>query len=257
MVDWGIGRYELMAADLDPAAEVVVERAAVRSGERALDLGCGTGNAALKLARDGAHVTAVDPSTRLLEVTRQRADEAGASVDVRQGDAAAIPLADESVDLIVSVFAVFLAPDPIAAVAEMKRVLAPGGRILLTAWIPGVGIGKAYAALGPVLAAATGTAPAERFPWHDVETLDTLAKPHGLAVTLEELEISFTGESPESQVDLDAENHPVWLDTRAQLRAAGADENLAREAALTALREINEDPSGFRATSHYVIATLL
>ena len=55
---------------------------------------------------------------------------------------------------------------------------------------------------------------------------------------------------------MDAENHPVWLDTLDQLRAAGTDDRLAREAALAAMREINEDPSAFRATSHYVIATM-
>jgi SAM-dependent methyltransferase len=255
-LDWGIGRYELMAADLAPAAEVVVQRAGVRAGERALDLGCGTGNAAIELARAGAVVTAVDPSPRLLEVAGQRATAAGVAIDPRPGEAAAIPLDDGSADLIVSVFAVFLAPDPAAAIAEMRRVLAPGGRILLTAWVPGVGIGKAYAALGPVLAAATGAAPPERFPWHDLATLEQLADPHGLSVSVEQLALTFAAASPEAQVELDAENHPVWLDAIAQLRAAGADESVAKDAALAALRDINEDPAGFRATSHYVIATL-
>ena len=255
-IDWGVGRYELMAKDLAPAAEVVVNRAAVQPGERALDLGCGTGNAALGLAQSGATVTAVDPASRLIGVTRERADAAGLTIDVRQGEAASIPLDDDSADLIVSVFAVFLAPDPEAAIAEMRRVLAPGGRILLTAWVPGVGIGKAYAALGPVVAAATGAPPPPRFPWHDLATLRGLAEPHGLAVSVEELTITFVGESPEAQVEMDAENHPVWLDTLDQLRAAGTDDRLAREAALAAMREINEDPSAFRATSHYVIATM-
>ncbi|HVT22104.1 MAG TPA: class I SAM-dependent methyltransferase [Mycobacteriales bacterium] len=255
-VDWGTGRYELIAADLAPAAAVVVDRARVRPGERALDLGCGSGNAALELARAGATVTAVDPAVRLLEVTSERARSAGVIIDVRRGDAASIPLPDGSVDLIVSVFAVFLAPDPTAAVAEMARVLAPGGRMLLTAWVPGAGIGKAYAALGPVVAAATGIEPAERFPWHDTATLEALAQPHGLSVAVEQRSITFSAESPEAQVQLDTEHHPVWLDTIAQLAAAGADAAVARDAALNALHEVNEDPSAFRATSHYVIATL-
>jgi len=255
-LDWGIGQYELMAADLEPVSEIVVQRATVRAGERALDLGCGTGNASVQLARAGAVVTAVDPSTRLLDVTRERVSAAGLNVDIRLGEAAAIPLDDDSADLIVSVFAAIFAPDPAAAMADMSRVLAPGGRILLTAWIPGVGIGKAYAALGPVVAAATGAPPQERYAWHDLATVSELAKPYGLTVSSEEHTIAFTGESPEAQVAIDAENHPVWIDTREQLRAAGADECVAFDAALAALHEINEDPAAFRATSHYVIVTL-
>ena len=72
-VDWGLGRYEETAAALEPVAGIVVDHADVKPGERALDLGCGTGNAAMALARAGAIVTAVDPAARLLEVTRSRA----------------------------------------------------------------------------------------------------------------------------------------------------------------------------------------
>lgn len=257
MVDWGIGRYEETAKDLEPVAETIVQRAAVRVGERALDLGCGTGNAAIELARAGAEVVAVEPSTRLLDVARDRAAAQGLSVDVRQGEAAAIPLDDASVDLIVSVFAVIFAPDEAAAMTEMKRVLAPGGRILLTAWVPGVGVGKAYAALGPALLAATGAPPPPPpFAWHEAATLAALAGKHGLAVSTEELAIVFNADSPEAYVERDATTHPMWLDGFARLREVGAGEDVLRAPAIAALREVNEDPSAFRTTSRYVIATL-
>ncbi|MGN6473912.1 MAG: class I SAM-dependent methyltransferase [Mycobacteriales bacterium] len=256
-VDWGIGRYEETAKALEPVADLVVERAVVRPGERALDLGCGTGNVAIRLARAGAKVVAVDPSARLVGVARERAAADRLGIDVRQGEAAAIPLDDESAELVVSVFAVIFAPDASAAVAEMKRVLAPGGRIILTAWVPGVGVGKAYAALGPAVIAATGaTPPPPPFAWHDLATLSSLAAQFGLTTTMEEQPIVFTADSPEAYVELDATTHPMWLDGFAQLREAGAGEEVMRAPAVAALREVNEDPTAFRTTSRYVIATL-
>jgi SAM-dependent methyltransferase len=189
-------------------------------------------------------------------VARDRAAAAGHTIDVRQGEGAAIPLDDGSVDLIVSVFAVIFAPDPPAVVAEMKRVLAPGGRILLTAWVPGVGLGLAYAVLGPSLAAATGApTPPPPFAWHDQAALSELTQPHGLTVSTEELSIAFTADSPEAFVERDATTHPMWLDGFAQLRAVGASEDVMRAPAIDALHKANEDPSAFRTTSRYVIAT--
>ena len=55
-LDWGLGRYESTAEQLMPAARVVVDSAALRPGERVVDLGCGTGNAALLAAACGAQV---------------------------------------------------------------------------------------------------------------------------------------------------------------------------------------------------------
>jgi SAM-dependent methyltransferase len=256
-LDWGIGRYEETARGLEPVAATVVDRAGVQPGERALDLGCGTGNVSLELARAGAIVTAIDPASRLVDVTRDRLSAAGLAVDARLGEAAAIPLDAGSLDLVVSVFAVIFAPDPSAAVAEMARVRAGNGRILLTAWVPGYGMSQAYAALGAAAARASGAdAPPPRFAWHDPAVLTPLAEAHGLTISVEELELTFTADSPEAQVDLDATNHPMWLDALATLRSGGGDEAAVREQVLASLRQVNESTQGFSTTSRYVIATL-
>lgn len=136
-VDWGVGHYEQTASQLLPAAELLVEQAAPLAGTRVVDVGCGTGNAALLAAARGARVTGVDPALRLLEVARRRAAAAALEVTFLTGEAAALPLPDNSADVVLSVFGVIFAPDPQAAAAELARVTAHDGRILLTAWIPG------------------------------------------------------------------------------------------------------------------------
>src|SRR5436305_15136046 len=110
-LDWSLGRYERTAGQLLPAARLVVERAAPAAGDRVVDVGCGTGNAALLAAERGARVTGVDPATRLLEVARERAAARGLDADFATGDAAHLPVGDGEADVVLSVFGVIFAPD--------------------------------------------------------------------------------------------------------------------------------------------------
>src|SRR5215217_3635803 len=123
--DWGVGRYEDTAAQLEPAARVVVDYAAPTAGEHVVDVGCGTGNAALLAAERGARVTGVDPSARLLEVASERAVARDLKAQFVEGEAAGLPIADGDADVVLSVFGVIFASDPRGAVAEMVRVTAP------------------------------------------------------------------------------------------------------------------------------------
>jgi len=124
-LDWSLGRYERIAEQFLPAARVLVESAAPGPGERVVDVGCGTGNAALLAAALGARVIGVDPASRLLEVAREDAAARGLDAEFAVGDAAELPLDDGSADLVVSVFGVIFAPDAAAAVAELARVTPP------------------------------------------------------------------------------------------------------------------------------------
>lgn len=135
-LDWSVGRYEQTAEQLLPAARVAVEHAAPIKGEHVVDVGCGTGNAALLAAAQGARVTGVDPAKRLLEVARELAKERKLDATFVSGEAAALPLRDGEADVVLSVFGVIFAPDPGAAATELTRVARPAGRIILTAWIP-------------------------------------------------------------------------------------------------------------------------
>jgi ubiquinone/menaquinone biosynthesis C-methylase UbiE len=255
MLDWGLGRYEHTAAQLLPAAVAVIEAAAPASGERVVDVGCGTGNAALLAAARGARVTGVDPAQRLLEVARAEAATRGLDATFVQGEAAAIPLDDASANLLVSVFAVIFALDARAAAAEMARVVAPGGRMVLSGWLPQGAMFEATRAgrdaIGRAVGGPDGAPP---FPWHDRVALADLLAPHGFEVAIDLRRLAFTAPSVREFLDAEMANHPLSVAGRAILEPRGE-----AQAVYETMREVfeaaNEDPSAFRATSDYVVAT--
>jgi SAM-dependent methyltransferase len=256
-IDWSIGHYETTAEQLLPAAREVVEVAGVRPGERVLDVGCGTGNAALLAAARGARVTAVDPAARLLDVGRARAAAEGHEVEFLVGEAAALPVADGGFDVVLSVFAAIFAPDPEAALRDMTRVLAPDGRLVLSAWMPGGAISRMGQVAGQAVRAAVGAPSAPPpFPWHDTDAVVGLASPLGLSVEAAERTLVFTADSPEAYLDAESTNHPVAVTNGRLLADHGWDEADYRAQLVRVLREDNEDPAAFRATSRYVIWTM-
>ena len=247
-VDWGDGDYARTAALLAPAAEVLVASAGPGPGDRVLDVGCGTGNAALAAAFRGARVTAVDPSERLVAVARERAAEAGGGVEALVAEAEDLPFADAVFDVVISSFAVIFAPDPAAAVGEMVRVARHGGTVALSTWLPG----GAIVASSKALRSASPPGPEPLPHWDDPEWVAGLMRDAGAdEVAVERHRISFTADSPEAWYAEQEDHHPAWRATRMEIGEeawAGV-----RERSLAALREGNEDPSGFRATSEYAI----
>jgi ubiquinone/menaquinone biosynthesis C-methylase UbiE len=133
---WGAGEYALMAQALEPASALAVDAVNVSAGERVIDVGTGTGNAALLAAARGAQALGIDSEPALLALARQRTS---ASLDVRwvEGDAEALPVSDEYADVVLSIFGAMYAADHAAAARELVRVLAAHGRLALTAWTQG------------------------------------------------------------------------------------------------------------------------
>ncbi len=105
------------------------EVVAAASG-RVLEVGVGSGLNFPLYGKQVEVVFGIDPSPRLLAMARQRAAAAGIRADLLLGSAAAIPLADNTVDTIVMTWTLCSIPDPQVALREMRRVLKPDGKLL-------------------------------------------------------------------------------------------------------------------------------
>lgn len=191
---WGVGDYPLMARQLEPAALAAVQAAAIAPGDRVLDVATGTGNAALLAAnRVGGQVVGIDFEPALLQLAEQRARDAGRQVRWLQGDLEALPVPDNSADVVLSAFGVMYAADHPAAAQELARVAAPHARVTLAAWTPG----STLPAMGQVLSSYLPPPPRSSGPpsrWGDAEALRALLDDCGLhlaAASHHELVLTF------------------------------------------------------------------
>jgi SAM-dependent methyltransferase len=149
---WGAGDYaEIARRQLWPVGERIVNRASIRPGERVLDVACGTGNAALRAAGAGAEVTGLDLTPALLEAGKRLAAEEGVAVEWVEGDAEELPFADDSFEVVVSVFGCMFAPRHDVTACELARVLCPGGRLVVSAWTPEGATGTFFRTVGAYL----------------------------------------------------------------------------------------------------------
>jgi ubiquinone/menaquinone biosynthesis C-methylase UbiE len=100
----------------------------VAPGGRVLEVAPGPGFLAIEIAKAGRHrVTGLDVSESFVRIAREQASNAGVAVDFRQGNASAMPFLDSSFDFVVCTAAFKNFSDPIGALNEIYRVLAPGG----------------------------------------------------------------------------------------------------------------------------------
>jgi len=135
---WEKGDFTRIASAMRQSGETLAATLEITPGMDVLDLGCGDGTTALPAAQLGANVLGVDIAANLVAAGNTRAQAAGlTNLRFQEGDATDLKeLADDSFDLVVSIFGAMFAPRPFDVAKEVVRVTRPGGRIVMGNWIP-------------------------------------------------------------------------------------------------------------------------
>jgi SAM-dependent methyltransferase len=130
-----VSQQEELDRSLEPFASALFARAELAANERVLDVGCGCGFTALAasdLVGSNGHVVGIDVSAPMLDRARERA-RGRANVSFALADATTHRFAGDA-DIVVSRFGVMFFADPVAAFANLRSALRPGGRIAFVAW---------------------------------------------------------------------------------------------------------------------------
>ena len=101
------------------------------AGLEVLDVGTGTGAIALPLAATGHKVTALDLTAEMVEKAKVNAGRRGLTIDFRIGDAENLPFEDNTFDAVINKWLLWTLPNPEKAISEWRRVLKPGGRLII------------------------------------------------------------------------------------------------------------------------------
>ena len=145
---WNNGEYADLSPYIAEVGELVVERGGVTPGMTALDVACGTGNAARPAARAGARVIGLDLTPKLLAAGEAKARAEGLQIEWREGDAENLPFENRTFDRVFSTFGHMFAPRHQQTASEMARVCRPGGVIVTATWLPEGSVGEVFKASG-------------------------------------------------------------------------------------------------------------
>jgi len=135
--------------------DLTVRNALLQPGENVLDVGCGTGGvtipAKLQVGKNG-RVSGIDPSPEMIAVARRKAGRSGLEIDFRVGVIESLPFPDGTFDAVTSSLMMHHLPEhlQVKGLAEIKRVLKPGGRLLIADMMrPGTFLRKPFFTLAP------------------------------------------------------------------------------------------------------------
>lgn len=160
---WSKGDFHEIARQNVVMAEALCSAVDPHAGQRVLDVACGSGTAALVVARRYCEVTGIDYVPALIDRAHKRAQAEGLPIDFRVADAQELPFADGTFDVVLSLYGVQFAPDQERAAAELLRVCRPGGKIGLASPMPEGWSGDWFATHGRYAPPAPGLQPPLRW----------------------------------------------------------------------------------------------
>lgn len=171
---WSAGGadYDLVSFAISDALAHAAQRLAAQPGDSVLDIATGTGWSARNAARSGAQVTGVDIAAGLLAAAPALSAGTKPEIVFRQADAEALPFADASFDRAISTFGIMFAANQAQAAAELARVVKPGGRAVIAAWVPGGAVDEFFG----VIAGHADMPPPEKSPmiWGEPDNVRSL-----------------------------------------------------------------------------------
>lgn len=214
---WASGDYAVAGNALQIVSEELCETVNLCQDEQVLDVAAGSFHASLAAARRWCDVTATDHASDLRNRSRQRAEAAAVGVRFVDGDAEALPFADQTFGAVISAFGSMFATDQERAASEMIRVCRRGRRVGLANWTPGGFVGQLFATVAKHLPQATGgTTP---FLWGTANRLEELFGVYG-SVEATPKRVALRARTPMDWVDrLRAEYTPAQK-ANAQLEPA-------------------------------------
>jgi ubiquinone/menaquinone biosynthesis C-methylase UbiE len=163
----------LVPAIYEPSSRDLIKRAQVWNGDKVLDVACGTGIVACRIASSGATVTGLDLAADRLARAKQRAQDEGVSVKWTEASAESLPFRQPAIDLVTCQHGLQYIGNAALAAREMRRVIKPGGRAAVAVWA-GIEHQGPFHVLDEIAGRATGKRYVEPFAFGDAAALDKL-----------------------------------------------------------------------------------
>jgi SAM-dependent methyltransferase len=174
---WASGDYAAVGNVLQVVSEELCETVNLCPEQRVLDVAAGNFHASMAAARRWCDVTVTDQPSDITRRSRQRAEAESVGVSFVEGDAEALPFADQSFDAVVSSFGAMFAKDQERAASEMVRVCRRGRLVGLANWTPEGFVGQLFQVLARF--APSGSAGEQSCAWGTPERLQELFGAYG------------------------------------------------------------------------------